>query len=86
MSKNPLHRPIASFVLGLVTLCTLTISSIAEAEDCDTPSAESCACQSQMGKSDSEMKQESGRAVAVGKVKKARQAATKPPPIKERSL
>jgi len=86
MSKNPLQRPIASYVLGLVTLCALTISSIAKAEDCDTPSAESCACQSQMGKSDSEMKQESGRVVAVGKVKNPRQAVTKPPPIKERSL
>ena len=85
MSKNPLQRPIASFVLGLVTLCALTISSIAKAEDCDTPSAESCACQSQMGKSDSEMKQESGR-VVVGKVKNPRQAVTKPPPVKERSL
>jgi len=86
MSKNPLQRPIASYVLALVTLCALTVSSIAKAEDCDTPSAESCACQSQMGKSDSEMKQGSGRVVAVGKVKNPRQAVTKPPPIKERAL
>jgi len=39
-----------------------------------------------MGKSDSEMKQESGRVVAAAKVKNPRQAVTKPPPVKERSL
>jgi len=86
MSKNLLQRQIASSVLGLVALCALTVSSIARADDCDTPSAESCACQSQMAKSDPQIKRGSGRMVAVAKEKTARQAETKPPPMKERSL
>jgi hypothetical protein len=86
MSKNRLQRQIASYVLGFVTLCALTVSSIAKADDdCDTPSAESCACRSQIAQSASRIKRGS-HAVAVAREKTARQTAAKRPPKKERPL
>jgi hypothetical protein len=84
-SKNRLQRQVASYVLGFVTLCALTVSSIAKADDCDTPSAESCACRSQIAKSTSRIKPGS-QAVAVAREKTARHTAAKPPPKKERPL
>jgi hypothetical protein len=36
--------------LALLGLCSLMSSSVARADDCDTPAAESCACMSQVGK------------------------------------
>ena len=87
MTKNLLQRQIASGVFGFVVLCALTVSSIAKADDdCDTPSAESCACQSQMSKTDPQVKRGSNRLVAVAKEKTARRAETKPPQAKDQSL
>lgn len=79
------HRQYAYRALALLGLCALASSPIARADDCDTPAAESCACQSTVGSASVKAKAGSAqRAEAASKQKKSAQAA-KPQALAQRA-
>jgi hypothetical protein len=73
--SSPSQRQYAYRALALLSLCALTSSPIARANDCDTPAAESCACQSTVASPSLKTKGRSApRAEADSKQKKSAQA------------
>jgi hypothetical protein len=80
------QRQYAYRALALLSLCALTSSPIARANDCDTPAAESCACQSTVASASPKAKGRSAqRAEAGSKQKKSAQApAPKPQALAHR--
>lgn len=84
---NRLQRQFAHYALAFLVLCALTTSSVARANECDTPAAESCACQSQMTEAPSKAKARSAKhAEAAAQHRKAPRTVAKTRPTTERPL
>jgi hypothetical protein len=75
---NRLQRRFAHYALAFFVLCAVTTSSVARANECDTPAAESCACQSQNAQATSKAKARSAKhAEAAAQHKKAPRTVAK---------
>jgi hypothetical protein len=74
--SSPASREYAYRALALLGLCALTSSSIAQANECDTPAAEPCACRSTVSSASVKTRAHSARrADAAAKQKKSAPAA-----------
>ncbi len=83
--SSPSQRKYVYRALALLGLCALTSGPIARANDCDTPAAESCACQSTVGSASLKAKGRSAQHAEVGSKQKKSAQAAKPQALAHRS-
>ncbi len=83
--SSPSQRKYAYRALALLSLCALTSSPIARANDCDTPAAEPCACQSTVASASPKTKGRSAQRAGAGSKEKKSAQAPKPQSLAHRS-
>ncbi len=82
--SSPSQRQYAYRALALLGLCALTSSPVARANDCDTPAAESCACQSSVTSASLKTKGRSAQRAEAGSKQKKSAQAPKPQAVAHR--
>lgn len=79
------QRQYAYRALALLSLCALISSPIARANDCDTPAAEPCACQSTGASASNKTKGRSAQRAEAGSKQKKSAQPPKPQAVAHRS-